>query len=232
MRFDDRLATVLAQPVGSPRDRVIRWRQLVDLVARSGGKGDPVRLAYAVAAIREQLPNVREDVRAATARAISGLPVPLPLLEVFAADRLAVAAPLLAAMPLDEAAFAALTAVASNEVKPFLATLAPPPRRPAAQRREPPPAERKAPVTPRTREPEPETPPAKAEPVPSISEVVARIERLRSTRERSTAAARAGDGAPIAGPVPLGMQPERRDRLGRGRAPRRAGRPVDHHRRG
>jgi hypothetical protein len=40
VRFDDRLATVLAQPVGSPRDRAIRWRQLVDLVARSGGTGD------------------------------------------------------------------------------------------------------------------------------------------------------------------------------------------------
>ena len=40
MRFDDRLATVLSQPVGSPHDRAVRWRQLVDLVARSNGDAD------------------------------------------------------------------------------------------------------------------------------------------------------------------------------------------------
>ena len=194
MRFDDRLATVLAQPVGSPRDRAIRWRQLVDLVARSGGKGDPARLAEAVADIRAQLPDVGEDVRAATARAISGLPVPLPLLEVFAADRLAVAAPLLAAMALDAATFAALQAAASDEVKPFLETLVPAP----APLPEPPSAEPQTPATPAAKDPEPAKPPAKAEPVPSISEVVARIERLRSSRERSATAA--GQGAPPASP--------------------------------
>lgn len=178
MRFDDRLATVLAQPVGSPRDRAIRWRQLVDLVARSGGTGDPARLATAIADIREQAPGVSEDVRAATARAISGLPVPLALLEVFAADRLSVAAPLLAAMQLDETAIAALKASASKGVKSFLDTLAPPPA-PVAP----------VPPAPAVTEPETPRPAAKAEPVPSISEVVARIERLRSSRERTAAAA-------------------------------------------
>lgn len=177
MRFDDRLATVLAQPVESPRDRAIRWRQLVDLVARSGGRGDPARLADAVADIREQLSNVAEEVRAATARAISGLPVPMPLLEVFAADRLAVAAPLLAAMHLDEAAVAALRESASDEVKPFLDTLAPP--KPGKSKAAPA-------VAPTEPAPQAATP---AEPVPSISEVVARIERLRSSRERSAAKA-------------------------------------------
>jgi len=176
VRFDDRLATVLAQPVESPRDRAIRWRQLVDLVARSGGKGDPARLADAIADIRDQLQAISEDVRAATARAISGLPVPMPLLEVFAADRLAVAAPLLAAMHLDEAAVAALRACASDEVKPFLDSIAPPKPAKPAPAAPPPPAD-----------PEPQAA-ATAEPVPSISEVVARIERLRSSRERSAAA--------------------------------------------
>jgi len=175
VRFDDRLATVLAQPVGSPRDRAIRWRQLVDLVARSGGTGDPALLADAIAAIRADGPGIAEDLRAATARAISGLAVPLPLLEAFAADRLAVAAPLLAGLQLDADSVAQLRAAASDEVKPFLDTLAPP-------------APAKAP-RPRP-EPEPLAPPKaepaapKAEPVPSISEVVARIERLRSSRER------------------------------------------------
>ena len=180
MRFDDRLATVLAQPVGSPRDRAIRWRQLVDLVARSGGEGDPALLADAIAAIHSDAMQVGENVRSATARAISGLPVPLALLELFAADRLAVAAPLLAGVPLDDAQVAALRAVASDEVKPFLDSLAPPsaPTQKAAE-----------PEPPAKAEPEPPKPASKAEPVPSISEVVARIERLRSSRERTAAAA-------------------------------------------
>ena len=81
MRFDDRLATVLAQPVGSPRDRAIRWRQLVDLVARSGGMGDPALVAAAIDAIRADAARVDENVRAATARAIAGHSPPLPLLQ-------------------------------------------------------------------------------------------------------------------------------------------------------
>ena len=126
MRFDDRLATVLAQPAGSTRERAIRWRQLVDLVARSGGTGDPDLLAGALAAIRADAPEVGEAVRAATVRAIAGQTVPLALLEIFAGDRLAIAAPLLAAARLDETSVAALRDAASDEVKPFLATLAPP----------------------------------------------------------------------------------------------------------
>ena len=174
MRFDDRLATVLAQPIGSPRDRAIRWRQLVDLVARSGGMGDPALAAAAMDAIRADAPQVDENVRAATARAIAGLSPPLPLLQAFAGDRLSVAAPLFAGLSLDPDSLAALRAVASKEVKTFLDSLAPPP--PAAQ---------DLPPEPDTPSP-PAPPPPKADPVPSISEVVARIERLRSSRERAS----------------------------------------------
>lgn len=182
MRFDDRLATVLAQPVGSPRDRAIRWRQLVDLVARSGGKGDPALVAGAIAAIRADGPQVGETLRAATARAIAGLSLPLTLLELFAADKLAVAAPLLAAASLDAQSVAALRASASEEVRPFLDTLAP-----AA------PPEPALPPEPAAAQPEPEPPPRpppRSDHVPSISEVVARIERLRSSRERAAGASR------------------------------------------
>ena len=175
MRFDDRLATVLAQPVGSPRDRAIRWRQLVDLVARAGGRGDPALAAAAIEVIRADAAQVDENVRIATARAIAGLSPPLPLLQVFAADRLAVAAPLLAGLTMDAEGLAALRGAASNEVKAFLDSMAPPPKvapEPAAEAEPPLP---------------PAAPAPKPEPVPSISEVVARIERLRSSRERATA---------------------------------------------
>ena len=36
MRFDDRLLTVLNQPAEDRHDAAVRWRQLVDLVARAG----------------------------------------------------------------------------------------------------------------------------------------------------------------------------------------------------
>ena len=187
LRFDDRLATVLAQPVQSARDRAIRWRQLVDLVARSGGDADPILLGRAIATVRDDWPEVGEPVRAATARAIAGLPIPLSLLELFAMDRLAIAAPLLASAELDPASAEALRAVASDEVKSFLATLAPPARAAAPPEPEPEPEPLSA-IAPET--------PAKVEPVPSISDVVARIERLRSSREQG--------GRPVAasGPPP------------------------------
>jgi hypothetical protein len=185
VRFDDRLATVLAQPVESPRDRAIRWRQLVDLVARSAGEGDPALLERAVAAIRDEATHIGEPLRAATARAIAGQAVPLPLLAVFAGDRLAVAAPLLASLPIDEATATALRAAASDEVRPFLDTLAPPP---AAA------AEPAAPAPQADLGPPAKTP-TRPDPVPSISDVVARIERLRSSRERSAAAVGKATGA-------------------------------------
>ncbi len=193
MRFDDRLATVLAQAAESPRDRAIRWRQLVDLVARSAGQGDPRLVTQAIAAIRADSAGIAESVRAATARAISGLPAPLPLLEHFAGDRLAVAAPLLASANLDPDAITALRAAASAEVRPFLDSLAPPPPAPAsaAPPAEPPPAE------------PPAEAPAEPEHVPSISEVVARIEKLRSSRERTASAAKPAAATPTTTTTPV-----------------------------
>jgi hypothetical protein len=43
VRFDDRLLTVLNQPAGDRHDVAIRWRQLVDLVARAVSSRDSDR---------------------------------------------------------------------------------------------------------------------------------------------------------------------------------------------
>jgi signal transduction histidine kinase len=171
VRFDDRLATVLSQPVGSRHDRAIRWRQLVDLVARSAGEGDQALIDQALEAIRTDAASIDEGLRAATARAIGGQAAPMPLLKIFAADTTAVAAPLIAASNLDDAGFADLRSAASDEVRQFLDSLRPPIAAPAEP---PPPIEEPARAEAR---PEPEH-------VPSISEVVARIERVRSSRQR------------------------------------------------
>lgn len=164
MRFDDRLATVLAQPAADAHDRAVRWRQLVDLVARSGGEGDRDLLDRALDLIRRDARSIREPLRAATARAIAGQPVPLALLALFAADKLAVAAPLIAPAMLDGDALDTIRAAASPDVRRFLDNLHPPP------------------------EPEPvlqPTDPDSAEDgqVPSIGDVLSRIERLRAGRD-------------------------------------------------
>ena len=174
MRFDDRLATVLSQPVGSPHDRAVRWRQLVDLVARANGNSDRGLLEQAIELIRTDRPAIREPIRAAAARSIAGSPIPLALLTVFAADKLAVAAPLIASASLTGDALAALRVAASADVRRFIDSLSRPPEV------DPPLVVEPQPQSLPTPEPEPE-------PVPSISEVVARIERLRSSRAQPLA---------------------------------------------
>ncbi len=178
MRFDDRLLTVLSQPAGDRHDAAVRWRQLVDLVARAGPESDSPIVAQALDTIRADAPAIDEDLRAAAARAVAGRPLPIALIEYLVSDRLAVSAPVLAAATLDPVQWRALLRLADDETRQFIealhsevATAAPPP--PAAQ---PQPAQAE---TPPGRQPA--ATPARAA-VPSLSDVVARIERRRRNR--------------------------------------------------
>ena len=123
VNYDDRLATILGLTPSAPYDRAVRWRQLVDLVARAGGEASGPVFDLAIAEIRAGQEEITLDARAAAARAIAGRALPNALLEAFAADRLDVAAPLLVTAP----ASAALRAAASAEVRRFLDALHPPP---------------------------------------------------------------------------------------------------------
>src|SRR5690242_11919137 len=120
VRFDDRLLTVLNQPAGDRHDAAVRWRQLVDLVARAGPGGASPVIAQALDSIRAQAPDVDENLRAAAARAVAGRPLPLGLLEYFASDQLSVSAPVLAAATLDAAQWQALLAIADVETRKFV----------------------------------------------------------------------------------------------------------------
>lgn len=118
-------------------------------------------------------------VRAATARSIAGRAAEPRLIAIFAADKLEVAAPLLAAAPLDEGGWALVLREASEEIASFIHTLrgdvgAAAPAEPSE---------------------------ASAEPAPSIGDMVARIERIKSKREGQPA-------EPETGSVPP-PQPER-----------------------
>ena len=192
MRFDDRLTTVLAQPAEDAHDRAVRWRQLVELLARSGGNLDSFAAQQAIGEVRDHASSIPENVRAGAARAVSGLKLPADLIRIFASDELSVAAPVLAAASLTEDEWRAVYAGASADVQAFIANLQPALAGPAPKV--------KPPATPATvATPAPEPPPKTAEPmpvgsqaIPSISDLVARIERLRSARPASEA----GRGGP------------------------------------
>lgn len=196
MRFDDRLQTVLNLPPGDRHDSAVRWRQLVDLVARAGPNSASPVVAKALEMIKAEAPQIDEPLRAAAARAVAALPLPLALLEYFASDAPAVSAPVLAAATLEPEQWRALAALADADGRRFIETLHPDLSGGAPDFTE-------TLVEPA---PEPATTPrstrAPAAPAgPSLSEVVARIERRRRNRragDQSAAEANAYTDAPPA----------------------------------
>ena len=195
MRFDDRLLTVLNLPPGDAHDSAVRWRQLVDLVARAGPNSASPVVAEALASIRAEAANVDEQLRAAAARAVAALPLPFGLLEYFAAEKLTVAAPVLAAATLEPAQWQALAAIADAEGRRFIATM-----NPDIGGAEPSFTDTLVePVAPGPAAKAARPKPAKATAAgPSLSEVVARIERRRRTR-RAADSVGAGTGAAAEG---------------------------------
>lgn len=157
-------------------------------------------VARALDSIRVEAPNVEENLRAAAARAVAALPLPLGLLEYFASDALTVSAPVLAAASLDQGQWQTLLGTADHETRRFIQTLHPELK-----------AESAADLTETLveREPEPErAPPAKPATVPvptsetsSLHEVVARIERRRRSRESATSRRAEAHEAPQASPA-------------------------------
>lgn len=154
----------MMQPVADAHDRTVRWRQLVDLLSRPHDEIDPALLDAALTMVQSGMRSVPKAVRAATARSIAGRAAEPRLLAIFAADKLEVAAPLLAAAPLDEAGWGIVLAAASTEIAAFVSTLhtgaakVPPPASAGDQ-------------------------PSEADHTPSIGEMVARIERIKTKRE-------------------------------------------------
>jgi hypothetical protein len=210
VRFDDRLLTVLKQPAGDRHDVAVRWRQLVDLVARAGPNSSSPVVAQALETIRSDTPRVDENLRAAAARAVAALPLPRALLEAFAADRLSVSAPVLAAASLEPLEWQALLAVGDQETRRFIETLHPEQAAQPAAR-----PEGKVEVGPflaeakhdedltatltelaQALQPAADQVPPPPPPGPSLSEVVARIERRRRSRELHRP-------SPEAAPVPM-----------------------------
>ncbi len=197
VRFDDRLNTVLAQPAANPHDRAIRWRQLVELLARADDLSSP-SAQLALLEVRSEAVVVDPQVRAAAARAIARPKLPIELIYAFAADAISVSAPILAAVELRDHQWLQVIDRASSESRRFIRSLHPdipdltsvPVAAPSPLVVEPAFVEEPAPaeIRPQPESIEPELPPppiptpAPAMPIPSISEVLARIENLRQDR--------------------------------------------------
>lgn len=108
MRFDDRLATVMAQPPADAAARIAMWCQLVDLVAQTAGDDSLPCLDDAYAMLREWRPDVSRDRRQAAAAALAGRRVPSRLVAFFAEDDAAITAPVIGGARLADAEWIAL----------------------------------------------------------------------------------------------------------------------------
>ena len=163
MRFDDRLNTVLAQPALNAHDRAVRWRQLVELLARASDLSSPLA-QRALAEILTDAQDIDQQLRSAAARAVASPHLPLPLVILFAADSVAVAAPVLAAASLQPSQWKDVLTTASSDSTRFIRSLYP--ELPAWSAAAPPrpdpeyavfePVSEKEPVTEPEPEPEPE----------------------------------------------------------------------------
>lgn len=108
MRFDDMIATVLAQASDRTDRRDARWRQLVDLLAQRRQAADAVTVGRAYAFLRATRENVDPAVRRQAASQLAGRRIDPELLLFFAEDRPAIAAELIAEARLASADWLAL----------------------------------------------------------------------------------------------------------------------------
>ena len=104
MRFDDMIATVLAQPADRPDRQAARWRQLVDLLAQrrpdTAAAGESEAQAYAW--LREARRAIDPETRRQSARSLAGRAIDPELMVFFAEDSPSIASPLLGGARLDD----------------------------------------------------------------------------------------------------------------------------------
>jgi len=116
---------VLSHAPADAHGRAVRWRQLVDVLARAGSLRGSKNAAQALEAIRTDAAEVDEDLRAATARSIASLAVPSELIALFAQDSLKVSAPLLAAAQLEAGEWERVLSSAPMETQRFVRAIHP-----------------------------------------------------------------------------------------------------------
>ena len=112
MRFDDMVATVLAQPRNTLAARIAIWRQLVDLLGQRGGESETGQSDATYDLLESWRHEMPVAVRAESAQALAGRSLPQRLVVFFAQDRPDIAAPVIMRARLDAADWiAALSAM-------------------------------------------------------------------------------------------------------------------------
>jgi hypothetical protein len=96
VRFDDRIATVMALPATNPAARTAKWRQLVDLLAQQRGEEAGEEVEHALNWLREYRSELDAGTRQEIARSLAGRSIAPRLFGFFADDIPSVAAPLIA----------------------------------------------------------------------------------------------------------------------------------------
>jgi len=96
LRFDDMIATVLAQPETSPSSLAAKWRQLADLLAQRHEPDIGSESDAALAWLRARRPQVAAELRKAVARSLAGRRVSSEIVAFFAEDAPQVCGPLIA----------------------------------------------------------------------------------------------------------------------------------------
>jgi len=94
VRFDDMLATALAQPATGRAARAAKWRQLVDLLAQPRDWPEGDQLVEALAYLRSHRNEVSVETRKSIARSLAGRRVSPLLLRFFGEDHPSVASPI------------------------------------------------------------------------------------------------------------------------------------------
>lgn len=120
MRFDDRLATILAMPAGSTGSRAVVWSQFADLLAQEGGGLDPATREDIVARMASLRHAVPLDRRAAVARALAAPGMDPELARHLLDDEAQVASPVLTALAGEARALEALVPHMSRPARALL----------------------------------------------------------------------------------------------------------------
>lgn len=120
LRFDDMMATVLAQPRLTENARIAAYRQLVDLIAQGRGRCDGTLVERAFDQLDVLKHVVPRRVRSEVARSLAGFHIPGRLLLLFAEESAGDIATLFAQAPLDDAEWLELLPALTAPVRNIL----------------------------------------------------------------------------------------------------------------
>jgi hypothetical protein len=124
VRFDDRIATVMALPATNAAAQTAKWRQLVDLLAQGGREEVGEEVEHALTWLRDYRSELDAGTRQEIARSLAGRSITPLLFGFFADDIPSVAAPLIAGARMTAAEWIEILPTSLKPLEPFSVTAA------------------------------------------------------------------------------------------------------------